>query len=601
MKYFRSLTALLLALLLVLIPAAGVFAEDETAEWDQLPLGSSGYAIKAPAGYTDQGVTADEFAEGAACSYTNPITGVDIDVAEYAAAEEGFRAFSEALCAANEGAEYSYDESFNGLCVAGYTTEWVKDGQTLLNATVLFDAGDIYVRISFNWPSDQEDALDLVRTMIGTIGKAETEHIRLGSSPYFVTVPKGFYTGEISSEEAARGLIAYYLNDNLLFDFDVYENIVDESLTLADVAMQLCAVNGGSDLKENSFNGIPVYTFNGHDEYDGIEYDTLTAVLDSSNGSIVAVVCWIDDEPMRTAALGMLSTIATEDELIPNQPMVLRIGSSDYCIALPTTFVQGAVAEEDFEEEGYAACYYSPYGLFDIDLYQCAIADELPTLEEFTEKDCADYNGTELALDDTINGVHVTSYRSDEIINGVDYKCLTYTFADETYYYQLCFYWNDEGVEADIEDVMETLAPIEKTVLQLGSSAYAVTVPAGMVGTVYEYEDEPELMCTGYELSPLSFTVYEMTAEEQQFSLQEYATLEAEYYKGTDLTFTEINGIPAAYYYYVRTDALYNQYAVLTLCLKSGDTGYIDVDFRVNDYVAAFQAFDVINSLTLAQ
>ena len=599
MKHFRSFTALLLALVFVLVPFAGILAEEEpAAEWDQLPLGSSGYAIKAPAGYTDQGVTEDEYVLGLVSAYLNPSTGIDIEVGQYAAKEDGFQAFAEAEVALYNGTDYAYEEDFNGLTVAGYRSDWTTaEGETLRNATVLLDAGEQYISIDFYWSVDQEDAIDLVRDMINTLGTAELAHIRLGSSPYFVTVPKGYYEGDVTDEEAQNGMIAYYLNDNLLFDFDVYESTVDEALTLEDVATQLCAADKGTELTLRDINGIPAYTFTGHDEYDGVEYDTVTAILDSTNGSFIGIVCWIDNEAMRTAALGMLNTIATEEELIPDAPMFLRIGSSGYGITLPTTFFKGNVSEEDFRADGYAACYYSPYALFDIDLYQCLTSEVPLTLAEFTEQDAANYNGTEIALDDEINGVNVTSYRSVETYDNIKYYCLSYTFADDEYIYQLCFYYSDEDAVEDIEAAMESLAPIEKTTLQLGS--YNLTVPVGMTATPIEY-DEPELTATAYKLEPLKFTVYEMNMPENPYTLEQVAEQEVAYYNGTNFEFVNIGDIRVAAYLYTRTDEQYNQYKVLTYCLET-DTGYMDIDFEISDYVGMFQALDVMGTLTRAQ
>ena len=598
MKHMNKITALLLALILVLAPCAGVLAEENAApaDWEQLPIGTTGYAIKAPAGYVDIGVTDEEFVLGMVSSFVNSDTDIDIDVSQFLPAAEGFEAFATAQCEMYNGTEFTMNE-FNGVQAAGYRTEWIVNDEIYYNATVLFDAGAYYGEIDFNWFASAGDKSEECAQILRTFGKAETETVRLGSSPYVVYVTKGYYNGEVTSEEAAEGLINYYVNDNLLFDFDVYENAADESLSLADVALQLCTVNKGSELVQRSFNGIPAYTFCGNDEYAGVTYETVTCVFESTNGTYIAIVCWLDNEAMRYAAMAMLETLTSVDSLIPNEPMTLRIGSSSLGITLPTTFVEGSVSEEEFEEEGYTACYYSPYALFDIDLYQCAIADELATLEEFTEKDCADYNGTELALDEEINNIHVTSYHSDEEYDGVNYHCATYTFEEDAYYYQLCFYWTDEDAEEDVEAVMETLAPIETETFTLGHSSYNITVPASMAVSSYEDADTG-MTSVKFEKDPLKFIVYSLSNSEMHYSLEEYSRLECEYYEGTDLTVTEINGVPVAYFYYIRTDEYYNNFAVLTYCIETGSDEYIDIDFYLNGYVSMYQALDVINSIT---
>lgn len=596
MKHIKSFAALLLTLALVLVPFAGVFADEAPAEEqrDQLPLGSADYAITVPAGYTDSGVTDEEYEFGLVAAYTNPVDGLEIDVSRFAVSADGFEAFAKAQAELFAATGFEVTE-INGLPAARFDTEWNIDGANYMDKSIVLDAGSEYIILDFCYFSADGDKSAEIEEILATLAPAETEYIRLGSSPYFVTLTKGYYNGEVTPEENASGMVAYYLNDNLLFDFDIYENAAEG--TLEEVAQQLCAADKGTDLALQDLNGVPAYTFNGHDIYDGVNYDTVTCVLESTNGTFVAVVCWIDNEPMRLAALNMLSSIKTEDELIPDEPMVLRIGASELSLSLPTTFVQGGVTEEEYEQDGYIGCYYSPYGLFDIDVYQFAVADELPTLAGFTEKDAADYNGTEIALDEQINGVALTSYRSVETYDDIDYQCLTYTFEEDGYYYQVCFYWTDADAAADVEAVMETLAPVEMTSEKIGRTDYSVTLPAGFEKTPVEYEGV-DVAAAKYEKDPLTFYVFDLIDTENHYSLEECAAAEVEYYNGTGLTFTEINGIPAAYYYYTRTDELFNTYGVLTYIIENGETGYVDFDFYIDDYVAMCQALDVINSLT---
>lgn len=597
MKHFKSFAALLLVLAFVLVPCAGAFAEETPAEqWDQLPLGTTGYAVKAPAGYSDLGITEEEDLLGVVANYYNPETELEIEVSRYAVAAEGFEAFAKAQAELFNGTGLEMTE-LCGLPAARYSAEWDFDGETYKNVTALFDAGSGYIAVDFNYFGKEADKTEEINAILATFGTVETENIRLGSSPYFVTLSKGYYKGEVTPEENAAGLVAYYLNDNLLFDFDVYENAAEG--TLEEVAQQLCTADKGSELTLQDLNGVPAYTFTGHDVYDGVEYDTLTCVLDSTNGTFIAVVCWIDNEPMRESALQMLASLKTEDELIPDEPMTLRISDSSVCITLPSTFLSGGVSEEEFSEEGYVAYYYSPYTLFDFGVFQYKVEDELPTLTEFTEEDAADFNGTEIALDEEINGVHYTSYHSDEEYDGINYHCATYSFEEKGNYYQICFFWTDEDAEADVEAVMETLAPVEMTTLALCSDL-SVTMPAGFETTPIEYEEYEGLTATKYEKAPLTFIVYDLPDLEgiQQYTLDEFAALECEQYNGTDLNFTEINGIPVAYYYYTDTDELCNSYAILTYCIRYGESGYLDIDFYIDDYVAMYQAQAVINSLT---
>lgn len=597
MKHFKRITALLLVLALVLVPLAALAEGEpaEAAETVQLPIGSSGYAITVPAGYSDVGVNNEEFALGAVSNYMNSDTAIDIEVYEFPAKTEGFEAFAAAQCELFNGTDFTAGKIAE-LPAAAFRTVWSTAEGVSNNIAVLIDTGKTYVEIDFFWAAE-EDKLDACIEMAKTFAKADTQFIRLGSSPYVVSALSGYYSGEVTSEEAAEGLIEYYLNDSLLFDFDIYENPIPEGYELSDVAIALCEANKGSGLTMRSFNGIPAYTFNGYDIYDGVKYDTVTCVLDSTNGTAIGIVCWLDNEAMRVAAEGLLSTLNTADTAVKDEPMVLRIGSSSLCISLPTTFVEAVGSEEEFKEEGYLGNYYSPYGIFDFDLYQCPVADELPTLEEFVMDDCNKYNGTELALDEEINGIAIASYSSVEVYDEISYQCETYTFQEGAYYYQLCFYWTDADAKEDVEAAIATLAPIEKKAVQLGASPYSVTVPADVEVMVEESEDE-SLSIVRYSAPSFAFTVYELTNPEVHYTLEEYAKLEAEYYEGTELTFSEINGVPVASYYYTHSDKYYNNVATLTYCIENGGNSYIDIDFYIEDYVSMYQALDVISTLT---
>ena len=599
MKKMKSIAALLLALLLVL--GLGVAAEEET-ETAQLPLGLINYGLTVPTGFTDWGVSEDDLEDGNVATYVNTDIGIGIDVYTAAATEGSFESYV-AACVEDFSATESEKLEIGGLEACRFLANDLYDNVNYRDIVYVINTGAYYTCLDFYWPDMENDKSETVASIVSTLAPLRMSQLRLGTSDYSVWMGEGYYASEITEEEANEGLVAYYCNDALLYDFDVYESTAD--YTFEEMGEQIKAAYPGSEVTLKSYNGIDAYVYEAKDEYDGVEYDTVNCLFSSENGTFIELVCWVDNPAMRYMAYAMLETLAPIEEKVSSEPMVLQVAGSDYEITLPVNFVGGAVSEDEWDDEGYIGNYYSPYSLFDFDVYQADKSKQVSDkLDAFTEADAKEYNGTEICLDEDINGITVTSYRSVETWDDITYESATYTFEDEDYFYQLVFYWQDEDAYEDVQAVMETLAPMATKEIALGTSGYTLTVREDYAEEALDLGDEDSTAV--YYTSPAAgadFTVFEFNNLENRQSAVEYAKAKAEEYQAADFRCSDIyeatNGMPAAFYVAKYTDEYIDPIWMCTLVVESGENGIVEVDFLFNEqnFVSYEQVIAIINTI----
>ncbi len=51
----------------------------------------------------------------------------------------------------------------------------------------------------------------------------DAQYMEIGTTGYFIKVPKSYYQGDVKENERKDDMIAYYKSDEFLMDFDVYQ------------------------------------------------------------------------------------------------------------------------------------------------------------------------------------------------------------------------------------------------------------------------------------------------------------------------------------------------------------------------------------------
>ncbi|MBQ9521424.1 MAG: hypothetical protein IJR72_02510 [Oscillospiraceae bacterium] len=145
-----------------------------------------------------------------------------------------------------------------------------------------------------------EDAAEVTQTM----------ELRLGTSPFVITVPDSFKEGELTEEDIADDEVAYYLSDDMLLDFDVYqfskEGYPD---TLADfVTQEAGEYNATEIVTDATVNDIPVGYYRSVEESDGVSYNVITYAFEGE-GEYVEIAFWLDGDNAEEIAADIINTL----------------------------------------------------------------------------------------------------------------------------------------------------------------------------------------------------------------------------------------------------------------------------------------------------
>lgn len=156
-------------------------------------------------------------------------------------------------------------------------------------------------------------ALILCLALLGACALAEaaaTKVFQLGTSAYTIEIPESYAEGELTEEDVADDMVAYLLSPDSLLDFDVYqfskEGYPD---SLADFAAQEAAEYAAAEVvTDGEINGIAAAWFRATETFDGLEYATLTYVLEDG-GDYVEIAFWLDGEDAEAQAQAIIDTL----------------------------------------------------------------------------------------------------------------------------------------------------------------------------------------------------------------------------------------------------------------------------------------------------
>lgn len=301
---------LAVGLIAVMSMSTGVFAE----EIQEIEIGTSGIVFTAPADYVSVEISEEDTDENQVAYYKSETSLMDFDLYQWAKAD------GETLASAAEAEAAEYEATakeveVNGLAAWYYEAEEEAEGEIFPTQTYMMENGDIFAEIVF-W-IDGDDAEELVATIMDSITVKESaeitesgNEIRLGTSSYKITTPVPYVKGELSAEDTNESQVAYYVSDETLVDFDVYQWAKAESETAEGVATEEAAEFDAEVVKE-VINGIEVYGYNAEEEFDGTTYNTITAVFETED-DFVELVFWLDGDDAEDVVDSILSSLTID-------------------------------------------------------------------------------------------------------------------------------------------------------------------------------------------------------------------------------------------------------------------------------------------------
>ena len=303
----KNLSILAAAVVLTCAVSTCAFA-DET---QTIELGSSGLTMTVPAGYAPGEITSEDTDESQVAYYASEESLVDFDIYQWAIAE------GETLesAAAEEAALFEAEAAaveFNGVAGMYYEAVEESEGVEYPTTTYIFENGDFFAEVVF-W-MDGDNAAAEVEAMVSTITAVasaeiteEGTEIVLGTSSLKITTPFVYKAGEITTEDTDESQVAYYVSEDSLVDFDVYQWAKAEGETLEDIAAGE-AEEFGAEVETLTIGELTVLKYDAVEESDGTEYPTATYIVEDGS-DFVEIVFWLDGENAAETVASIIETL----------------------------------------------------------------------------------------------------------------------------------------------------------------------------------------------------------------------------------------------------------------------------------------------------
>ena len=297
-------------------------------------------------------------------------------------------------------------------------------------------------------------ALTLIMLLSAFAMAEEAEQtIELGTSGITMIVDASYVKGEITADDTTESQVAYYVSENTLVDFDIYQWAKAEGETLATVAAEEAA-EFGAECTETEINGIAVMYYEATEESEGTEYTTTTFIME--NGDFFAeIVFWMDGDSANDEVEAMIDTLAiAETAEVADEGNVITLGTSALAITLPFNYEKGEITAED-TDENQVAYYFSNDTLVDFDVYQWAKA-EGETLETAIAEEAAEF--TAEAATTEINGITIAYYNATEESEGTEYNTVTFMMEDGDNFVEIVFWLDGENATDIVDGIIGTIA-----------------------------------------------------------------------------------------------------------------------------------------------
>ncbi|SDA31874.1 hypothetical protein SAMN02910447_03453 [Ruminococcus sp. YE71] len=272
----------------------------------QFQLGASGYAMNVPQSYKNGDVTMDELQGNQIAYYYSPNSDMDFDIYEFPKPdpEMSLKDFLEKTAADFSGTDTQY-RKINGIDVGSYKSKETYDGVEYDVLVALAEEDDEYIEVVF-W-LDGETAEKEAEDILNSLTYVETYELKLGESPFTITVPSGYKPGPVTEEEAADDMIGYYFSESSPLDFDVYE-FGKNGYTLEKYAVEEANKYEAERVDYRTINGIDLAFYYSYEESEGEMY-TVANYLFENGDEFMEIAFWLDGEIAVKQTDRILSTL----------------------------------------------------------------------------------------------------------------------------------------------------------------------------------------------------------------------------------------------------------------------------------------------------
>lgn len=269
-----------------------------------LTLADSAYSLTVPYGFTQGDVTEEERAEGLVDYFKSDLSLLDFDIFRI---EKEDPSMELAAFTAEQAAVYGVpttDTAINRIPISYFRAMEEYEGVNYKILVFALDADDSFVVIRF-W-LDGDTAADAAMGIIKTLDK--TLVVTLGSSEHTICVPGSYYMGEVTEEDSAEGIIAYYKSDATLLDFDIFEFAKDGRPETLEAFAAEEAANYGVTVTDTAIKGVQVSYYRAMESYEGETYRILVFALDGGE-NYLTIRFWLDGDTAADEAMSIIRTI----------------------------------------------------------------------------------------------------------------------------------------------------------------------------------------------------------------------------------------------------------------------------------------------------
>jgi len=271
--------------------------------------------------------------------------------------------------------------------------------------------------------------------------------------------------------------------------------------------------------------------------------------------------------------------------------MQLQLGSSSYSVSIPRSYRNGEVTIEEVQAN-QVAYYFSLNSEMDFDIYQFRRPNTGMSLEAFTKKTAADFNGRN-ARTRTINGIEVGTYLSREFYDGIEYDVMSALIEDGDDYIEVVFWLDGENAVQEATAILNTLSEVQTYDLHLGTLPFYMSVPIDYRLEEESEEDQRRHWYYYSENSPLDFDMYQW--EKEGDTLEKYAIEEARAYEAERVDYKTVNDVFLAYYYsYEEYEG--QMYSVVNYLFEDGND-FMKISFWLDGEIAVRQADRIVSTL----
>lgn len=138
--------------------------------------------------------------------------------------------------------------------------------------------------------------LDLLSEAFSEGAGDDTKYVSVGSTDYRIGIPESYEEGELTEEDLADNMTAYWHSGEYLMDFDIYQ-FAKEGQTYIDYARTEAAAYGvdADDVADWQVNGIDMAQYYSSREYEGETINCVTWIWEAGD-DFVRITFWLDGD-----------------------------------------------------------------------------------------------------------------------------------------------------------------------------------------------------------------------------------------------------------------------------------------------------------------